>query len=113
MSASRGGPRLLSRRRAARPRLRPGGVAFRLFLTRHWERTPVGPYVVTTAEVAVGRFETTASWGESGPEIEAFGKDVTFSQADARIAHEDLCRVAERATGIARSISLGGPSPAA
>lgn len=113
MSAPRGWPRVLPRHRRSRARLRPGGVAFRLFLTRHWQRTPVGPYVVTTAEVEVGKFETTASWGEGGPEIEAFGKDVTFRQPDARIAHDDMCRAAERATGIARSISLGGPTPAA
>lgn len=107
-------PRLRSRAR----RLRQGaprsiGNAARFFLTRHCERTAIGPYVVTTTEARPRRFETSVTWGQAGPEVEAFGSGVAFDLPNAKAVHAELCQCIEEITGRrAVPISLDGPSAA-
>ncbi|HVX32576.1 MAG TPA: hypothetical protein VHA80_05485 [Solirubrobacterales bacterium] len=79
--------------------LRPIGEAVRFFLTRHWERTAVGPYMVTTAEVRPGAYETTVTWGEDGPEVDAFGGGLAFDPGRARAEHEAICERVEASVG--------------
>jgi hypothetical protein len=82
--------------------LRPIGEAARFFLTRHWERTAVGPYVVTTAEVRPGAYETTVTWGEAGPEVEHFGSGLAFDPGQAEAEHEAVCARVEAGVGRTR-----------
>lgn len=92
--------------RASGRSLRPIGLAARFFLTRHWEQTWVGPYVITTAEVRPSAYETTVTWGEGGPQVESLGSALCLDLADARAAHEAACVRVERELG-----ARGQPAP--
>ena len=91
--------------------LRTIGEATRFFLTRHWVRTRVGPYVVTTTEVRPGAYETSVTWGEDGPEVERFGAGPAFDPAGAEADHEAVCRRVEAVVG--QAPASAGPPPAA
>ncbi len=87
------------------------GEAARFFLTRHWVRTRVGPYVVTTTEVRPKAYETTVTWGEDGPEVERFGSGLAFDPAVADANHLAICRRVEAVVG--QAPVPAGPRPAA
>lgn len=87
------------------------GEAARFFLTRHWVRTRIGPYVVTTTEVRPSAFETSVTWGEDGPEVDQFGSGLAFELADAKSNHEAICSEVEAAVGLVRISAT--PPPAA
>lgn len=87
------------------------GEATRFFLTRHWVRTRVGPYVVTTTEARPSAFETSVTWGEDGPEVEHFGGGLAFNLDDATANHEAICEQVEGSVGLVRIPAP--PSPAA
>jgi hypothetical protein len=89
------------------------GPATKFFITRFCERTPIGPYVVTTTEVRRSEYKTTVTWGEGGPEVELFGSAVSFDQRRAEGAHTEICALVEEATGLARVPLAGGLPPAA
>lgn len=92
----------------------PIGLATRFFLTRRWNQSVIGPYVVTTAEVRISAFETTASWGVDGPQLdELFGAELTFDEKDASDAHEAMCQSVEREAGVERTAITGGHPSAA
>lgn len=78
------------------------GEATRFFLTRHWVRTRVGPYVVTTTEVRPSAYETSVTWGDEGAEVECFGSGLAFDLDDATANHEAICRRAEVDAGTFR-----------
>ena len=82
--------------------LRTIGEAARFFLTRHWFRTHVGPYVVTTTEVRPGAYETSVTWGEDGPEVHQFGSGLAFELKDATADHEAICGQVEASIGLVR-----------
>lgn len=86
------------------------GEAARFFLTRHWVRTRVGPYVVTTTEVRPSAYETTVTWGEDGPEVDYFGSGLAFELKDATDNHEAICGQVEASVGLVR---LPAPRPPA
>jgi hypothetical protein len=86
------------------------GEATRFFLTRHWVRTRVGPYVVTTTEVRPSAFETGVTWGEGGPEVEDFGGGLAFDPEDAAANHEAICKQVEASVGLVR---VPAPNPPA
>ncbi|MBS1860445.1 MAG: hypothetical protein JSS68_01915 [Actinobacteria bacterium] len=86
------------------------GEAARFFLTRHWVRTHVGPYVVTTAEVRRSTFHTSVTWGEDGPEVDDFGSGLAFELPDANANHEAICERVEESVGLVR---LPAPRPPA
>jgi len=86
------------------------GEAARFFLTRHWVRTRVGPYVVTTTEVRPSAYETTVTWGEDGPEVDHFGSGLAFELRDATANHEAICERVEAGVGLIR---LPAPHPPA
>lgn len=75
------------------------GEATHFFLTRHWVRTRIGPYVVTTTEVRPSAYETTVTWGEDGPEVERFGSGLAFDREGAEEVHERVCEAVEGETG--------------
>jgi hypothetical protein len=79
------------------------GEAARFFLTRHWVRTRVGPYVVTTTEVRPSAYETTVTWGEDGPEVAHFGSGLAFELPDANANHEAICEQVEASVGPLRA----------
>jgi hypothetical protein len=87
------------------------GEAARFFLTRHWVRTRVGPYVVTTTEVRPKAYETSVTWGEDGPEVERFGSGLAFDLADANANHLAICHKVEAVVG--QAPVPAGPPPAA
>lgn len=78
------------------------GEAARFFLTRHWVRTRIGPYVVTTTEVRPSAYETSVGWGEDGPEVELFGSGLAFDLSDAKANHEEICSRVEAGVGLVR-----------
>lgn len=86
------------------------GEAARFFLTRHWVRTRVGPYVVTTTEVRPSAYETGVTWGEEGAEVESFGSGLAFDLDDATANHEAICKRVEAGVGLLR---LPAPRPPA
>lgn len=86
------------------------GEAARFFLTRHWVRTRVGPYVVTTTEGRPSAYETTVTWGENGPEVDHFGSGLAFELKDASANHEAICERVEASVGLLR---LSAPRPPA
>jgi hypothetical protein len=86
------------------------GEAARFFLTRYRVNTLVGPYVITTTEVRPGRFETTVTWGEGGPEVEHFGSDPTFARSAAAVRHEETCEHVEASAGLAPAPALSPPA---
>lgn len=74
----------------------------------------IGPYVISTAEVRPGAFETTVTWGLDGPQLdEAFGAELTFSELDAMDAHEAMCVLVESEAGRGRMAVTSGLPPAA
>jgi hypothetical protein len=79
--------------------LRTLGSAARFYLTRHWQRTVIGPYVVTTTEERKGIYLTTVSWRDCGPEVKTFGSARSFALDRAEEAHEELCQLVERESG--------------
>lgn len=87
------------------------GEAARFFLTRHWVRTRIGPYVVTTTEVRPGAYETSVCWGEDGPEVEQFGLGLAFELSEAKANHEAICNRVEAGVGLERVSAT--PPPAA
>lgn|GEM_PF-1912232 len=87
------------------------GEAARFFLTRHWVRTRIGPYVVATTEVRPSAYKTSVTWGDDGPEVEQFGSGFAFDQADARTNHEAICSRVEGGVGLVRMTVT--PPPAA
>lgn len=87
------------------------GEAARFFLTRHWVRTRIGPYVVTTTEARPSAFETSVTWGEDGPEVEQFGSGLAFELSDAKANHEAICNQVEAGVGLVRVAAT--PPPAA
>lgn len=91
--------------------LRLIGSAAAFFLTRYWQRTAIGPYVLTTAEVRRDVFETTVTWGDGGPEVDVFGSGRSFDQGSAEETHTALSNVIERAIG--RPALVDFPPPAA
>jgi hypothetical protein len=91
--------------------LRPIASAAGFFLTRHWQRTAIGPYVVTTAEVRRDVFETSVTWGDEGPEVSVFGSGKSFDQGSAEETHTALSTVIERAVGLPAVADF--PPPAA
>ena len=91
--------------------LRTIGEATRFFLTRHWVRTRIGPYVVSTTEVRPSAYETRVTWGEEGPEVERFGSGLALDRERAEEIHEELCGALESETGT-RGVSTT-PVPAA
>lgn len=90
--------------------LKPAGEAVRFFLSRYWVRTWIGPYVVATTEVRPGAFETSVTWGEDGPEVEAFGGRLAFDQDGATANHEASCERVEESVGLT---GLPAPRPPA
>ncbi|MBS1895487.1 MAG: hypothetical protein JST59_29660 [Actinobacteria bacterium] len=90
--------------------MRTIGEAARFFLTRHWVRTHVGPYVVTTTEVRPKAYETNVTWGEDGPEVERFGSGLAFDPVAADADHKAVCRRVEAAVG--HPPASAGPAPA-
>ncbi|HEU5105232.1 MAG TPA: hypothetical protein VFU11_05280 [Solirubrobacterales bacterium] len=84
--------------------LKPIGEAARFFLTRHWVRTRIGPYVVTTTEARPSAYETSVTWGEDGPEVKQFGSGLAFELSDAAANHEAIC------TGVESNVGLVGES---
>jgi hypothetical protein len=78
------------------------GEGARFFLTRHWVRTRIGPYVVTTTEVRPSAYETSVCWGEDGPEVELFGSGLAFELSDAKANHEVICNGVEAGVGLVR-----------
>jgi hypothetical protein len=78
------------------------GEATRFFRVRHWVRTRVGPYVVTTTEARPSAFETSVTWGEDGPEVEYFGGGLAFDLDDATANHEAICEQVEASVGLVR-----------
>ena len=82
--------------------LRTIGRAAHFFLTRHWERTWVGPYMVTTVEARPSAYETTVTWGEGGPQVEQFGSGLAFDRKGAEALHDEICRRAELELGLER-----------
>jgi hypothetical protein len=87
------------------------GEATRFFLARHWVRTRIGPYVVTTTEVRPSAFETSVCWGEDGPEVDYFGSGLAFELDDATANHEAICNGVEAGVGLVRVPAT--PPPAA
>jgi hypothetical protein len=87
-------------------------VAAEFFLTRYWNKTAIGPYVVVTCEVRPSAFETTVTWGDGGAQVDRFGSALAFDEGNARQAHDDLCEQIEQGTGLARTPLTSG-SPAA
>jgi hypothetical protein len=87
------------------------GEAARFFLTRHWVRTRIGPYVVTTTEVRPSAYETSVTWGEDGPEVDQFGSGLAFELADAKSNQEAICRRVEAGIGLVGMSA--SPPPAA
>ncbi|HEX7244093.1 MAG TPA: hypothetical protein VF245_00835 [Solirubrobacterales bacterium] len=79
------------------------GEAARFFLTRHWVRTRIGPYVVTTSEVRPSAYETSVTWGEDGPEVERFGSGLAFEPEGAAENHEAICERVEASVGRVRA----------
>jgi hypothetical protein len=86
------------------------GGATRFFLTRHWVRARIGPYVVTTCEVRPSAYETTVTWGEAGPQVEQFGSGLAFDLEGAEGIHEEVCERVECEAGLKR---LPDPRPPA
>ena len=86
------------------------GEGARFFLTRHWVRTPIGPYVVTTTEVRPSAFETSVTWGEGGPEVEHFGAGLAFEREGATENHEAICGRVEASVGVARALAPRPPA---
>jgi hypothetical protein len=91
--------------------LRPIGSATRFFLTRHWQRTVIGPYVVTTVEFCRDVYKTSVTWGDGGPEVDVFGSGESFDQDSAEETHTAITNAIERAVG--RSAVIDFPPPAA
>jgi hypothetical protein len=89
------------------------GSSARFFLTRYWEQTSIGPYVVTSVEVRPGVYETSVTWGEDGPEVELFGSARAFDRENAEAAHEEICDRVEESIGAERAPLVGGLPPAA
>ena len=89
------------------------GSAARFFLTRHWERSWVGPYVITTTEVRPGAYETTVTWGAGGPQVEQFGSGHSFDLDNADAVHEEVCERVEREVGLECSPAPDPYPPAA
>jgi hypothetical protein len=79
--------------------LRPIGAAAQFFLTRHWQRTVIGPYVLTTVEIRPGTYETSVTWGDGGPEIDAFGSGRAFDREAAEDTHREMREAIEHAAG--------------
>lgn len=92
----------INQRRWSRIALKTIGEAARFFLTRHWVRRGVGPYVITTVEVRPSAYETSVTWGEDGPEVEHFGSELTFDLGEAKGNQARICARVEAAVGPAR-----------
>lgn len=75
--------------------------------------TRVGPYVVTTAEVNLGRYETAVTWGEDGPEIDSFSSGKSFSKGAAEQTHSEILDEVKEAVGPGVAISPFQLPPAA
>lgn len=86
------------------------GEAARFFLTRHWVRTRIGPYVVTTTEVRPSAYETAVTWGDEGPEVEQFGAGIAFELSDAKVNHEAICNRVEAGVGLVRAFVTSPPA---
>jgi hypothetical protein len=104
--------RVAKRRTRSAPLRLLGPVAAEFFLTRYWNRTAVGPYVVVTCEVQPSAYETTVTWGDGGSQVDCFGSAFAFDEGNARKAHDDLCEQVELNTGLAR-VPITNGSPAA
>ena len=92
--------------------LRMIGRAAHFFLSRHWERSWVGPYMVTTVEVRPSAYETSVTWGEGGPQVEQFGSGLAFDRKGAVALHEEICSRAEAELGLDRHPALDPRSAA-
>lgn len=79
-----------------------GKAARKFFLTRHLDRSWIGPYVVTTVEVRPGALETTVTWGEGGLQVEQFGSGLAFDLERADELHDAVCVRVEEEVGVAR-----------
>jgi hypothetical protein len=86
------------------------GEATRFFLTRHWVRTRIGPYVVTSVEVRPSAYETSVTWGEEGAEVECFGVALVFDLLDAKSRHEQICARVEAQAGLIRASAPRPPA---
>jgi hypothetical protein len=89
------------------------GSAAEFFLTRHWQRTVIGPYVLTTVETRRGVFETSVTWGDDGPEVDAFGSGRSFDQASAEENHAEVRAAITRDVGDGARLVVDFPPPAA
>jgi len=89
------------------------GSAAEFFLTRYWQRTVIGPYVLTTVETRPGVFETTVNWGDDGPEVDAFGSGRSFDKASAEENHEEVEEAITNRVGKCARIVIDFPPPAA
>lgn len=90
--------------------MRTIGEGARFFLTRHWVRTRIGPYVVTTTEVRPSAYETTVTWGEGGPQVGDFGSDLTFKPEQAKANHGAICARVKKSVGLLAPPADGAPA---
>jgi hypothetical protein len=93
--------------------LRTIGSAARFFLTRYWQRTVIGPYVLTTVETRPNIFDTSVTWGEAGPEVDVFGSGRAFDSVAARENHAEVEKAIRRDLGIGARSFIDFPPPAA
>jgi hypothetical protein len=89
------------------------GSAARFFLTRYWQRTVIGPYVLTTVETRPNVFDTSVTWGEEGPEVKVFGSGRAFDCVAAQENHVEVEEVIRRRLGAGTRIVTDFPPPAA
>lgn len=89
------------------------GSAAQFFLTRYWQRTVIGPYVLTTVETRPGVFETTVTWGDDGPEVDVFGSGRSFDRPSAEENHEEVQEAITSRVGNRARIVVDFPPPAA
>jgi hypothetical protein len=89
------------------------GSAVEFFLKRHWQRTVIGPYVVTTVEVRAGVYESSVTWGDGGPTVDLFGSGRAFDKEAAEDTHRELGRRVRRQTGPTAATAVDFPPPAA
>lgn len=89
------------------------GAAAKFFLERFWVQTVIGPYVLTTVESRPGVYDTTVTWGEDGPEVDAFGSGQSFDETAAQENHEEVEASIVKQIGAGSHTVLGNPPFAA
>jgi hypothetical protein len=93
--------------------LRTIGSAAEFFLNRHWQRTVIGPYVLTTVEVRWGVYESSVTWGDGGPEVDLFGSGQSFDKGTAEDTHAELSEKIKREVGPSVAAAVDFLPPAA